>query len=43
MQWAEYEGTAEEFSWLGANELHYMSKLVQKFHKQNLDKPEALP
>ena len=43
VQWARYKGIAEEFSWLGADELYHTSELVQEFHKQNPDKPGALP
>jgi len=43
VQWARYEGIAEEFLWLGADELHHTSELVQEFHKQNPDKPGTLP
>ena len=39
VQWAGYEGTAEEFSWLTADELRNAQELVAKFHLQNPNKP----
>ena len=43
VQWAGYEGTAEEFSWLGANELTHTAELVQEFHRWYPNKPKATP
>jgi len=39
IQWAGYEGTPDEFSWLGANELENAQGLVMEFHTQNPNKP----
>ena len=39
VQWAGYEGTDDEFSWLGANELNHALELVQEFHEQYPQKP----
>ena len=33
VQWVGYEGTDDEFLWLGADELNYASELVQEFHE----------
>jgi len=35
VQWAGYEGTAEEFSWLEASELEHATELVKEFHSLN--------
>ena len=45
IQWAGYEGTLKEFSWLIANELRNMQELVAKFYLQNPNKlgPVAVP
>jgi len=42
IQWAGYEGTADEFSWLGADESSHASELVQEFHKHYPQKPGPL-
>jgi len=39
VQWTGYEGTNDEFSWLGADELNHASELVQEFHEQYPQKP----
>jgi len=39
VQWAGYEGTADEYSWLGSEELNHTSELVKEFHEQYPDKP----
>jgi len=39
MQWAGYEGTAEEYSWLPAADLANATELVADFHRQYPEKP----
>jgi len=39
VQWAGYEGTDKENSWISASELTHTSDLLQNFHLQNPGKP----
>ena len=39
VQWAGYEGTAEEFSWVDASDLENASELVHDFHESYPNKP----
>jgi hypothetical protein len=40
VRWAGYEGTAEETSWITADELSHAKELVQDFHNAYPDKPK---
>jgi len=40
VQWAGYEGTADEYSWLNVWELNNAMELVQDFHVQHPNKPD---
>jgi len=40
VQWAGYEGTADEYSWLNVRELNNTVELVQDFHVQHPNKPD---
>ena len=41
LQWAGYEGTANEFTWVAADELH-ADELVPAFHAHYSHKPDSL-
>ena len=39
VRWAGYEGTDEEFSWVGADDLQHSLEFIQEFHERYLNKP----
>ena len=39
VQWTGYEGTDEETSWIGSQELNHSPDLVAEFHVRNPEKP----
>ena len=41
IQWRGYEGTDEEFSWIGADELH-ADEILDLYHERYPDKPGPL-
>jgi Chromo (CHRromatin Organisation MOdifier) domain len=43
VRWSGYEGTDEETSWIPANELGHVSKIVSEFHLRYPSKPGPLP
>jgi hypothetical protein len=42
VQWAGYEGTDKELTWILATELDHASEVVAEFHSRYLDKPGPL-
>ncbi len=42
VQWTEYEGTAEEYSWEPIDNLENASELIAEFHQAYPDKPRPL-
>ena len=39
VRWSGYEGTDEEFSWVGADDLEHSQECIDEFHQWFLNKP----
>ena len=42
VKWAGYEGTAQQYDWIPANELENASEAISDFHSRYPDKPGPL-